>query len=77
MPVKLKYKLLDDQKIKINVDKLKDFLQNQDQKKQVLKLRSVINIVIAPAKTGKDNNNKKTVTKIDQINKLICSKEIE
>jgi hypothetical protein len=32
MPVKLKYKLLDDQKIKINVDKLKDFLQNQDQK---------------------------------------------
>jgi hypothetical protein len=32
-------------------------------------LRSVNNIVIAPAKTGNDNNNKKVVIKIDQTNK--------
>jgi hypothetical protein len=30
-------------------------------KKDVLKLRSVSSIVIAPAKTGKDNNNKNAV----------------
>jgi len=30
-------------------------------KNAVLKLRSVNNIVIAPAKTGSDNNNKKAV----------------
>jgi len=34
-----------------------------------LKLRSVNNIVIAPANTGKDNNNKKAVIKTDQTNK--------
>jgi len=33
--------------------------------------------VIAPAKTGSDKTNKKTVTKIVHTNKLICSKEIE
>jgi len=38
-------------------------------KKEVLKLRSVSNIVIAPAKTGRDSNNKTVVTKIDQTNK--------
>ena len=37
-------------------------------KKVVLKFRSVNNIVIAPAKTGKDNNSKNTVIKIDQTN---------
>jgi len=46
-------------------------------KKQVLKLRSVKSIVIAPANTGRDKTNKKTVTKTAQINKLICSREIE
>ena len=35
----------------------------------MLKLRSVKSIVIAPANTGKDNNNKKTVTKIAHTNK--------
>lgn len=30
-------------------------------KKDVLKLRSVNNIVMAPAKTGKESNNKKAV----------------
>jgi hypothetical protein len=31
-------------------------------------------MVIAPAKTGKDNNNKTAVTKIDQTNKgILCS----
>jgi len=34
----------------------------------VLKLRSVKSIVIAPAKTGKDNNNKKAVMKTAQTN---------
>jgi len=33
--------------------------------------------VIAPANTGKDKTNKKTVIKIVQTNKPICSKEIE
>jgi hypothetical protein len=34
----------------------------------VLKLRSVNSIVIAPAKTGNDNNNKKAVMKTAQTN---------
>jgi len=34
-----------------------------------LKLRSVKSIVIAPAKTGRENNNKKAVIKTDQTNK--------
>jgi hypothetical protein len=33
-------------------------------------------MVIAPAKTGKDNNNKTAVTKIDQTNKGILCKVI-
>jgi len=36
-------------------------------KKVLHKLRSKSNIVIAAAKTGKDNTNKNTVIKIDQI----------
>jgi len=40
-------------------------------KKEVLKFRSVNNIVIPPANTGNDNNNKNTVTKIDHTNKGI------
>jgi len=32
--------------------------------------------VIAPANTGKDNNNKKTVTKIDHTNRGILSNVI-
>jgi hypothetical protein len=35
----------------------------------LFKLRSVNNIVILPAKTGKDNNNKIAVIKIDQTNR--------
>jgi len=35
----------------------------------VLKLRSVNNIVIAPANTGKDNKSKNAVMKIDQVNR--------
>ena len=38
-------------------------------KNDVLKFRSVNNIVIAPARTGKLNNNKKAVIRIDQTNK--------
>jgi len=42
-------------------------------KKVVLKFLSVRSIVIAPAKTGRDNNNKNTVTKIDHTNNGILS----
>ena len=35
----------------------------------MLKLRSVSNIVIAPANTGSDNNNKNAVIKTAQTNK--------
>lgn len=38
-------------------------------KKAVLKLRSVNSIVIAPANTGNDNNNRKAVIKTAQTNK--------
>ena len=34
----------------------------------MLKFRSVNNIVIAPAKTGNESNNKKAVIKTDQTN---------
>jgi hypothetical protein len=38
-----------------------------------LKFLSVKSIVIAPANTGKDNNNKKEVIKIDQANNgILC-----
>jgi len=40
-------------------------------KKEVLKFRSVNNIVIAPAKTGKDNNNKIAVNSTDKHIKVI------
>jgi hypothetical protein len=42
----------------------------------VFKFRSVNNIVIAPAKTGKDNSNKIAVMITDQTNKGIRSKVI-
>ena len=42
-------------------------------KKEVFKFRSVNNIVIAPAKTGKENNKRKEVTIIDQTNRGIRS----
>ena len=45
-------------------------------KKVVLKLRSVNNIVIAPANTGKDSNNKKAVIKILQTNKGMLNNPI-
>ena len=38
-------------------------------KKLVLKFRSVNNIVIPPARTGKDNNNKNAVINTAQTNK--------
>ena len=38
------------------------------------KFLSVNNIVIAPANTGKDNNNKNAVTNIDHANKgILCN----
>jgi hypothetical protein len=46
-------------------------------KKDVFKFRSVSNIVIAPAKTGKERTSKKTVTKTVQTKRPICSIEIE
>jgi hypothetical protein len=42
-------------------------------KKDVFKFRSVNNIVIAPAKTGNDNNNKIAVINTDHTNKGIRS----
>ena len=42
----------------------------------MFKLRSVNNIVIAPAKTGKDSNSKIAVIKTAQANKGIRSKSI-
>jgi hypothetical protein len=42
----------------------------------VFKFRSVKSIVIAPAKTGKDNNNKIAVIITDHTNKGIRSNEI-
>ena len=40
----------------------------------MFRFRSVNSIVIAPAKTGKDNNNKIAVTNTDHGNNLIRSK---
>jgi len=42
-------------------------------KNEVLRLRSVNNIVIAPAKTGRDKSNRIAVIKTDQTNKGIRS----
>jgi hypothetical protein len=42
-------------------------------KKEVLRFRSVSNIVIPPANTGNLNNNKKTVIKIAHTNNLVLS----
>lgn len=45
-------------------------------KNEVLKFRSVNNIVMAPAKTGKDNKSKIAVIKTDQTNRGIRSRDI-
>ena len=45
-------------------------------KNAVPKFLSVKSIVIAPAKTGNDNNNKNAVTNMDQANKGILCKVI-
>lgn len=42
-------------------------------KKEVLRLRSVNSMVIAPANTGKDNNNNRAVIPTDHTNRGICS----
>jgi hypothetical protein len=41
-----------------------------------LKFRSVSNIVIAPASTGRDSNNRIVVINTDQINKGILSIDV-
>jgi hypothetical protein len=46
-------------------------------KKEVLKLRSVNNIVIAPAKTGNDRSRSMAVIRTDQTNSGIESKDME
>jgi len=46
-------------------------------KKDVLKLRSVNNIVIAPANTGSDNNNSTAVIKTDHTNSGMESSDME
>jgi len=45
-------------------------------KKVVLMLRSVNNIVIAPASTGSESRRRKAVTNTDQTNRGSRSKEI-
>jgi hypothetical protein len=45
-------------------------------KKEVFKLRSVNSIVIAPARTGKDNKRRTAVITTDHTNKGIRSKVI-
>jgi len=46
-------------------------------KKDVLKFRSVNSIVIAPANTGRESNNKKAVIKTDHTNNGIFSNDID
>jgi len=68
MQVKLKYILQDVQKIKINV--IQDRITTSScWIKRSIKILSVNNIVIAAAKTGNENANKKAVTNIAHINK--------
>jgi hypothetical protein len=45
-------------------------------KNLVLKFRSVNNIVMAPANTGRESSSRIVVIKIDQINRGICSNVI-
>ena len=42
----------------------------------MFKLRSVRSIVIAPAKTGRDNRRRTVVTRIDQTNNGVLLKDI-
>jgi len=45
-----------------------------ESKNEVLKFRSVKSIVIAPAKTGKESNNKKAVIKTAQAKRgILCA----
>jgi len=44
-------------------------------KKEVLKLRSVSNIVIAPAKTGRERRRRKAVNKTDQTKRGMISRD--
>merc|ERR1711970_145176 len=44
-------------------------------KKQVLKFRSVSNIVIAPARTGSERSKRKPVKKTDQVNRGMISRD--
>jgi len=46
-------------------------------KKEVLKLRSVRSMVIAPANTGRDSNRRTAVMSTDQANKGTVSKVME
>lgn len=46
-------------------------------KKEVLKFRSVSNIVIAPARTGRESKSKTAVINTDHANRGIESKFIE
>jgi len=45
-------------------------------KKEVLKLRSVSSMVIAPARTGSDRSSRKAVSKTDHAKRGISSKDI-
>lgn len=46
-------------------------------KNEVLKLRSVSSIVIAPARTGREKSNSKVVIKVAHTNNGICSEDFK
>lgn len=69
--VKLKYRFLDDQKIKIDVDVKLDLHLLLDQKMKYYNYDQII--IIAPAKTGNDIINKIAVINTDHENNEIWS----
>ena len=49
----------------------------EESKNEVFKFRSVNNIVIAPAKTGRDKSSRIVVMRIDQIKRETLSRDID
>lgn len=74
--VKLKYKLQFDHKIKINVDiKFGSHILPLGRKKMYFNYGQLLILVIAPAKTGKDNKSYKALIPTDQTNNGIWSND--
>ena len=60
---------------KINVDE--ESPPPEGSKNEVFKFRLVNNIVIAPARTGRDNSSRIVEMRIDQTNRGILSRDID